>query len=123
MLAARDGLGLSEFIVISQLYFTGPAGPGELTRNLGLTAGTMTALLDHLEQSGMVARGPHPTDRRRLMITMTDKGREVHTASFGEFVQAVAGAFKDEHHIEPRTLSAFLDMTSAAVTNHAATID
>lgn len=42
---------------------------------LGLTTPRdVTALVDALEDGGWVTRGPHPTDRRATLITLTDRG-------------------------------------------------
>ncbi len=48
---------------------------GELARECGLTTGAMTTLLDRLERLGYLRRVPHPTDRRRVVVEMTDKTR------------------------------------------------
>jgi DNA-binding MarR family transcriptional regulator len=48
---------------------------GELARETGLTTGAMTTLLDRLERLGYLRRVPHPTDRRRVVVEITDKMR------------------------------------------------
>ena len=42
-----------------------------------LSSGGMTQLLDRLEQRGLVARRPHPTDRRGLLVQLTPDGRRL----------------------------------------------
>jgi DNA-binding MarR family transcriptional regulator len=37
----------------------------------------MTSLLDTLERRGLIRRVPHPTDRRKLLIDITDRARPV----------------------------------------------
>ncbi|MDE3076415.1 MAG: MarR family transcriptional regulator, partial [Chloroflexota bacterium] len=39
-----------------------------------ITRGGMTKALDGLEQSGVVRRSPHPSDRRMQLVEMTDAG-------------------------------------------------
>ena len=46
-----------------------------LGRQLGVDRTVMTYLLDELEQAGLVARTPDPTDRRARRITLTEDGR------------------------------------------------
>lgn len=38
---------------------------------------TVTGLLDTLERRGLVQRRPHPTDRRSLLVSITDQGRRL----------------------------------------------
>jgi DNA-binding MarR family transcriptional regulator len=47
----------------------GPAAPGDLAAQLGLTTGAVTKVLDRLEQGGLVTRSPDPDDRRRVVVT------------------------------------------------------
>lgn len=50
---------------------TGAVTPRLLADRLGLTTGSVTAMLDRLEKIGYLTRGPHPTDRRRLIVRAT----------------------------------------------------
>ncbi len=36
---------------------------------------TLTSMLDRMEQSGLIRRGPAPDDRRAQLISLTDKAR------------------------------------------------
>lgn len=53
-----------------------PLTPTELTDRypLPLTTATMTGLLDTCSRRGWIRREPHPTDRRRTLIRLTDEG-------------------------------------------------
>jgi DNA-binding MarR family transcriptional regulator len=42
---------------------------------------SVTSAVDRLEAQGFVERVPHPTDRRTVLATITDKGREVASAA------------------------------------------
>ena len=48
----------------------------ELAQLLRCTPRHVTSLIDALEQQGRVSRGPHPTDRRATLLSLTDAGRE-----------------------------------------------
>lgn len=54
-----------------------PLPPNEIADRLILTRATMTGLLDSLERRGYVTRRPHPSDRRMLLVEITDEGRRV----------------------------------------------
>lgn len=49
--------------------------PSIIADRLMVTTGSMTSLLDTLERRGLVQRQPHPSDRRRLLVQLTDEGR------------------------------------------------
>lgn len=45
--------------------------PIDLARHLGVSTASVTALLDRLERSGHLQRRPHPTDRRKVLVSAT----------------------------------------------------
>ncbi|MEV0651234.1 MarR family winged helix-turn-helix transcriptional regulator [Phytomonospora sp. NPDC050363] len=46
----------------------------EIAAHLGITKQGATQLLAELEDRGYVRRGPHPTDRRARIVTLTERG-------------------------------------------------
>jgi DNA-binding MarR family transcriptional regulator len=54
-----------------------PLGPSEIRRMLLVSGPTVTGLVDSLERQGLVGRTPHPGDRRRQLVEVTEKGRNV----------------------------------------------
>ena len=57
--------------------FGGPLPPNKIAERLIISRASVTSLIDSLERRGYVRRSPHSTDRRMLLIELTDKGREV----------------------------------------------
>ena len=49
------------------------ATPGQLGGRLGLTTGSVTAMVDRLERLGYVTRSPDPADRRKVVVRPTEK--------------------------------------------------
>lgn len=47
--------------------------PSSIARALELTTGSVTTLLDRLEELGLVERRPAPNDRRSLLIHLTER--------------------------------------------------
>jgi len=45
-----------------------------MTGLLGVSARTITGLVDGLVATGFVTRQPHPTDRRATLVTFTERG-------------------------------------------------
>jgi DNA-binding MarR family transcriptional regulator len=48
---------------------------GDLAADLGITARTVTTLVDALEKEGFLVRLPDPTDRRATLLELTDTAR------------------------------------------------
>jgi DNA-binding MarR family transcriptional regulator len=51
-----------------------PLEPGVIAERLIITSGSTTSILDTLERAGLVQRMPHPDDRRKLLVEVTDEG-------------------------------------------------
>jgi DNA-binding MarR family transcriptional regulator len=73
-----EDLTLPQFDVLVQLARS-EAGmtPGELTRELLVTAGNVTGIVDRLASVGMVERCPVPEDRRAVRVRLTARGRRL----------------------------------------------
>jgi DNA-binding MarR family transcriptional regulator len=50
--------------------------PRELGRRLGLTTGSVTAMLDRLERLDLLTRSPHPADRRMVVVSITARAAD-----------------------------------------------
>ena len=68
----------------------GTSVPRELGEYLGVSSGTLTAMLDRLEQEGLVRRAPHPSDRRSVLVELTEAG----AASLSEVDDALTAAVR-----------------------------
>lgn len=49
--------------------------PGHLVTATMVTSGTMTNRVDRLVEGGLVVRRPDPSDRRGVLVRLTDEGR------------------------------------------------
>jgi DNA-binding MarR family transcriptional regulator len=77
---AERGLETWEFDVLSSLRRAGSPyqlTPGQLLTQTLVTSGTMTNRIDRLAAKGLVVRGPDPSDRRGVLVRLTDTGREL----------------------------------------------
>jgi len=74
---ADHGLETWEFDVLSALRRPGPPfqlTPGALLRATLVTSGTMTNRIDRLAAVGLVRREPDPSDKRGVLVTLTEQG-------------------------------------------------
>jgi DNA-binding MarR family transcriptional regulator len=67
--AARRGITATEEKALDVLLREGPLTHAELSHRTGLAPASVTGLIDRLERKGYAERGPHPQDRRRILIS------------------------------------------------------
>jgi DNA-binding MarR family transcriptional regulator len=86
-----------------------PLPPKVIGERLLQTSGSITSLLDTLERRGLVRREPHPGDRRKLLVDITDTARDlvgmmlplVHASS----IELLEGISEDDRDHLIRTLA------------------
>lgn len=74
---AHLGLTPARATVVWELQRQGPITQRALATHLEVSPRNVTGLVDALVQNGFVTREPHPTDRRAILVTLTDHGREI----------------------------------------------
>lgn len=89
--AVHFQVGISETLAMSYLFAAGPLSPRELADRVGLTPSTVTSLLDRLESAGLAVRTPHPTDRRKTVVSVTSSGQELLTVVQAWMQEAIGG--------------------------------
>jgi DNA-binding MarR family transcriptional regulator len=72
--ARRAGMTHHELTAL-ELLVRDVHGPSDLARHLGVTTAAASGIVDRLVARGHVERVPHPDDRRRTQVVMTDSGR------------------------------------------------
>ncbi|MHB1473723.1 MAG: MarR family winged helix-turn-helix transcriptional regulator [Dermatophilaceae bacterium] len=87
---AEHGLEGWEFDVLSALRRAGAPyelSPGALVAQTLVTSGTMTNRVDRLTARGLVGRGPDPSDRRGVKVTLTAAGRSVVDGAMADLLE------------------------------------
>ncbi|MDF7663199.1 MarR family transcriptional regulator [Bifidobacterium sp. ESL0763] len=82
-----------EPFVLRQLLRHGTATPTQLAVALHASSGRISALLKALEAKGLVSRQIDEKDRRNILVTLTDAGREQATNDQGKINSAVCWIF------------------------------
>jgi DNA-binding MarR family transcriptional regulator len=54
-----------------------PTRPGVVAQHLRIAPRSVTDVVDSLEERGLVARAPDPSDRRATIVSLTARGRTV----------------------------------------------
>jgi DNA-binding MarR family transcriptional regulator len=71
------GIGTREWAALLCLDDERNLSQGAVAQRLGIDRTTMVALVDALQQKGLVAREPDPGDRRRNRVVLTPEGRRM----------------------------------------------
>jgi DNA-binding MarR family transcriptional regulator len=80
----RHGVRAGQQYILLTLWDEDCLPPGELARRLGLATPTVTRAATRMEAAGLLARKPHPTDRRLVRLCLTPRGRSLRRAIDGE---------------------------------------
>ncbi|MFD9333127.1 MarR family winged helix-turn-helix transcriptional regulator [Streptomyces sp. NPDC060028] len=92
--AASGGLSLSQMSVLKRLDRLGPSTASDLARAEKIRPQSVIATVNALQADGYVTRIPHPTDGRRLLISLTPEGQalvnERRKAGHGRIAELIA---------------------------------
>lgn len=94
-LMPEKNLSAQRLRILSSIHDRGPRIMSELKKELGVTATNITALVDALEQDGLVERKEHPTDRRATVIDLTKKAKAELTLSCTGYKDKVSELFSE----------------------------
>ena len=89
--AVAQSTGLSQTEVTTLEHLAGQSlGPAEIARLLDVTTAASTGIVDRLETRGHVQLRPHPHDRRRTEVVITDSARREVLTHMGPMFMALA---------------------------------
>src|SRR5882762_10120218 len=72
----KSPFSLSEARVLYELAHRDDLAAKDLGGELGLDPGYLSRILQKLDDSGLIARKPLPSDRRQVRLSLTAKGRQ-----------------------------------------------
>ena len=111
----EGGVSYARMRLLSALRCGGPKIMSGLSGELGVTPRNVTALVDALEEEGLVRRSPHPTDRRATIIEMTPHGTRAWEGACEGHTEAVAEIFDDLSEEDRRELLRLLGEVRGAL--------
>lgn len=77
----RMGITYPQYLVLTVLWEDDGKSVGAIAERLALESSTVTPLVKRLEAAGIVTRARHPEDERRVLVSLTGKGRDLQGAS------------------------------------------
>ncbi|GAA0070476.1 MarR family transcriptional regulator [Clostridium sardiniense] len=72
-----SGLTTSQFAVLEVLYSKGDLKICQIIDSILTTSGNITVIIKNLEKEGFIKKLKDPEDSRAVLISLTDKGKEV----------------------------------------------
>jgi DNA-binding MarR family transcriptional regulator len=119
--AQRLGLNRTDLRCLDWL-FDGPKTAGQLAAATGLTSAATTTLLDRLERRGLVRRVRDATDRRKVLVEMTELGWQQTNAYYIPLAQEGARMLEQYTDAQLTAMRDHLIAATALIDRHRARI-
>lgn len=109
-----------EFDVLTALRRAGAPyqlSPGQLLTQTLVTSGTMTNRIDRLTKKGLVERLPDPSDRRGVLVRLTDDGKDRADQALAGLLDQERAILAELSHVQRGDLAALLRQLTAPFDN------
>ncbi|MGL4368569.1 MAG: MarR family winged helix-turn-helix transcriptional regulator [Spirochaetota bacterium] len=110
-LLEKLGLTYPQYLVMLVLWEKDGVDVGYISGRLLLDTGTLSPLLKKMQGSGFIERKRDPGDERKVILTLTDKGKSLKDRALDipRTVFAKSGFSADEYQMLKNKLAALLD--------------
>jgi DNA-binding MarR family transcriptional regulator len=105
---ASLGLGASDSQFLTLLRTRGPMTPGQLAEASGLTSGTVTGVIDRLENAKLVRRERDRGDRRKVLVVPTADAVDRLSPIYAGQAAILEGVLAQRTAAELEVISSFL---------------
>ena len=110
-----EGMTYPRMRLIHQLVEDGPLMMSQLGERLNVSPRNVTVLVDGLEKEQLVRRVAHPSDRRAILVEITDAGRKAHQGIYAAHADRAAALFDALTAVEQRALLEVLEKLRQAL--------
>lgn len=114
-LAKRLRISATDLHALSIVSTVVDVTPKELAVRLDLTSGSVTTLIDRLENRSYVERVSHPQDRRSLLVRPTPGGVQVLGWAVQHHLDAIGAVLATSPGLDAQALTAVLGSASLAL--------
>jgi DNA-binding MarR family transcriptional regulator len=122
VLADRLRLSAHEYEAMDHVMTaTAPVGPVDLGNRLGISSGSATGLVDRLEAAGHLRRHPHPADRRRLVLSPTDRSIRLVLDQLRPLIERIDELAREFDPADRNTIERYLRGAADRIRAHAQT--
>jgi MarR family transcriptional regulator, 2-MHQ and catechol-resistance regulon repressor len=92
---SKNKLSITEFSVLEVLYYQGKQTIQQIGNRILISSGSMTYVIDKLEQKGILKRNDCREDRRVIHITLTAEGMEIMENIMPKYQDMIDSLFVD----------------------------
>jgi len=93
------GITYSQYLVLMVLWEKDGIAVSEITERLILNTNTVTPILKRMEAQGLITRQRSASDERKVIITLTPKGRQLQAEAASIPEQLVSGLVSDDSKV------------------------
>ena len=111
----NNNLNITEFSVLEVLYLKGKQTIQQIGHSILISSGSMTYVIDKLEQKGLLARHACPDDRRAIHVVLTDAGMDLMNKIMPKHQELIDDMFGSLHHDEEESLVKLLKKVSKRI--------
>ncbi len=111
--ASALGFSPGQFPVLLALWEEDGLTQRQLLDRLEVEQATLANTLARMERDGLIARSPHPNDRRAQIIALTERGRELEVLALDAASQADDEVFQGFRRFERELLKEYMRMAIA----------
>ena len=120
--AGRVGLSQTDLLAMDLISRDHEVTAGQLARELNLTTGAITGLIDRLQTAGLARRANDPKDRRRVLVRATVKEQRI-SELYRPLASGLRRAIDDYSEDELAMLTEFLSKLRSVLRATTETID
>ncbi len=111
-LLAQMDLTLPQFTLLVQLNQAGQLSMSEVGSRIYVSKPAVTSLVDRLEKKRLLARLPHPTDRRVYLLEIRPKGKAAVQQIQSQALKLLLDAYVRFNSAEKKIVSEFYSVIS-----------
>lgn len=111
----NNGLNVTEFSVMEVLYLKGKQTIQQIGNSILISSGSMTYVIDKLEQKGLLKRTACSDDRRVVHMTLTEEGNYLMRKIMPNHRNLVNYMFESLNDEESQTMVKLLEKVSEKV--------
>lgn len=120
----RDSMGMGDTDLAALRFLVRAQRRGDdvnakdLASHLGITSASTSVLIGRLVSSGHLMRNPHPTDKRGVLLTVTDASHSEVRSTLSAMHQRMIATAESMSPEEQATVAIFLDAMAASLAPH-----
>lgn len=104
-----------QFAVLEALYHKGDLSIGEVQEKVLSTSGTIPIIVKNLEKEGLLERNNDINDKRRYILHITEKGRNLMDQVFPEIEEAITSSMNTWNREEKELILRYMKKFSSTL--------